>query len=341
MSNVQSAQGATTSVTSAAAFDRADLESSLATVIGALKGGTGAKALEKGNVNEEQLYAAFVYSELKKTNPALADKMLKDLPSNFKMLKENKEPKPIYGAIEKFFEQIKKSDKLKGSQIKNIREQSLGMAQVDHRQDRIGSRKLQFKDVGTVDPKTTYMDKLVSKLEDNKGATKKEVESIKEGFEIAKERGKVYAPEKNKPRIVKYEGKITEETSVTAPKNDKKEVPTEQDVITTEKNDGSKHRFESDELGYKPISEKDGNALIQLPIDIARKVKFVSIYDAEGNEIAKVEPVYVEQDGRRYARFDKPGSTFGDMFVVKLTFIDGFEHKEKIDKADSIYARKL
>lgn len=340
MSNTQSIQNTPpSSAAQLSTFNRTEVESALSDVLNALKGGKASAMMEKGKINEEQLYAAFVYNELKKSDPKAAEKLLKDLPSTFKNLKEKKDPKPIFGAVEKVLEQLKKSGKLSGSDVKRIKNESLGMAQVDRRDDRLGSRNIKFKDVGTVDPKTTYMDRLISKIEDNTTATEVNIKGIKKGFELAKEREKEYAPAK-KPRIVKYQG---EEAAPSPTVNNDKKVdqPSELDKAADKKVDGSTHRFEVTEFGYKPISEKDGNALIQIPAEIAKKVKLITVINSEGVTMAEVSPDFEENDGRRYARFDVPGAKFGKNFTVKLTFTDGYIHNERIEDSESIYSRKF
>jgi len=320
----------------ASPVERNEIESELKNVIGALKPNKNASnVLDKGKINEEQLYAAFVVGELRKQNPEAAEKLLSDLKSNFKKLKESGDPKPIFGAIEKSLAGFAKQGKLSKAESKRIQEYSLGMAQVDKRTDRLGSRLIEFKDAGKVDPKTSYMDRVFSKLTDNAAATSSDVKEITDSFKLAEDRGVKFEPKKMKHRIIKYEG----ETPVTGGPS---KTSSERDIVVPVPN-GSTVRFSSTDFGYKPISENDGKALIQIPRRLRDKIDRVEIVDWVNNSdvIATSKPGWAEDDGRSYARFSKPGTEFGSKFRVRLHFVDGFEHTERIENSKEVYSRML
>lgn len=320
-------------------FDQSAISMELEAVLEALHPRKdGAKQIEKGKVTEEMLYAAFAVSELRTKNPTLAASVLKDLQSHFKKFKESGDPKPIFKAIEKSLEGAVKKGALTKAEAKDISAKSLGMAQVDNRHDRLGSRYIKFVDKGEVPQSTTYMDRMVNTVANNSSASATEIKEIKASFERMAAKGVTYGPEDKKVRKVIYQGTepvketpktTTTETKKVEPENDKSIKPS----------DGSEVVFGKYDFGYKPISSKTQMALVQIPSDYAKEASQVEILDAEGNVLATAPVAWEEADGRRYARFDKPGMGFGAMFNIRVTFTSGKTHTESIQDSSKVYSR--
>lgn len=334
MNQVASVNGNTTSANPG--LDQAAISNELEAVLEALHPRKdGAKQMERGKVTEEQLFAAFAVSELRAKNPTLADKVLKELQSHFKKFKESGDPKPIFKAIEKSLEAATKKGSITKAEAKEITAKALGMAQVDNRHDRLGSRYIKFVDKGEVPASTTYMDRMLNTVAKNSEASAQEIKSIKTSFEKAKEKGLTYGPDQKKARLVDYQG--VEKPKVTTTSTEKKSSPELDTPAKT--NDGSEVRFSFLEFGYKPKSYNDGKALIQIPYGQAKHAESVEIVDNNGNVIAKSPLDRAENDGQRIARFNKVGNDFGSSFTVRVNMVDGSKIEERVEDASRVYSR--
>ncbi len=230
-----------------------------------------------------------------------------------------------------------KNGKITKEQAKKITEKSLGMAQVDKREDRLGSKQIKFVDKTAVDPKTTYLDKVISKISDNTAASSKEIKQIKEGFNFAKDNGRTYEKTSEMLRKVAYSEARKEVAPSAAPQVLEKK-PVENDKPTTVPN-GSEVVFKKNEIGYKPFSERDGNALVHLPLRLSDKISRVDIVDLDGKVLATALPEWKELDGSGVARFKTPGNTFAKSFKITFHFLDGSKNSENIENGETVYSR--
>lgn len=310
---------------------REQIRASVESVLNALASSTGRDAnLDKAKVNEEQLYAAMLHANLTESHPQLAHKLLGELPKLFRKFRTAAEPKPILRSVNHTLQNMIQHGELSRQQVKNLKCMALGTAQIDGNRNRLGSRQIEFVDKGEVSPQITYMDRVLDKIAVSPQASKEEMRKITDSISRARERGISYAP-KNKPsKKVTYHG--------ASPETAKPQVVSEKDV-PLEAPSGSKVRFHQMQFGYKPSSEKDGNALIQLPSQYADKVETVEIQAPDGELLSFGKPQWQEDDGRRYVRFGVPGDTFGESIKVKIIFVDGSSLFERIDHAADVYAR--
>lgn len=334
MTEVGTVQQQNISVSEGLGIDRGAFDGAVEDFLNLLASTRGrTRNMDRAKVNEEQLYGALMLERLRRDNPDAASKFEEMIPSLFKKFKEGSDAKPIFNAVDKALQKLGKQGLLDKALVDELKKDVLGAAQVDNKKGRLGSRRIEFRDKGEVPAETTYLDRVFSKVDGNSSATDRQVSRIQKGFDKAEAKGVEYAPAKKKAKIVEYEG--SQKTA--EPKRE--DAPVVESDVQVEISKGKDVRFGVWDFGYKPYSQKDDNALVQIPFNWADKVNLVEIYSPEGELLSAKEPNWKEDDGRRYARFDKPGTEFGKNFIIKLTLVDGGYHEEKISDSSSIHSR--
>jgi hypothetical protein len=262
--------------------------------------------IAQGMITEEQLFASFAFGEIEKKKPKLANAILGDLKEQFLALKKNGDIRPLYHAMEKAINNAVARGRLTSQEGGQIIKTSLGMAQLDNRNQWLSARRIKFDDQGTVPAGTTYMDRILSKVADNTAFSSQDLKVAEERMASLDARGVNYAPLKKSAVTVVYSGK---------PETAKPET----DVLKPV-DDGSQVRFYSYEIGYKPKSAEDGNAYVHIPAEYSTNISLVEILNEAGEVIASVEPKWQESNGARVARFGSPGSAFGSSFKVRVSY---------------------
>jgi hypothetical protein len=260
----------------------------------------------QGMITEEQLFASFAFGEIEKKKPKLANTILGDLKEQFLALKKNGDVRPLFHAMEKAINNAVARGKLTSQEGSQIIKTSLGMAQLDNRNQWLSARRIKFDDQGTVPAGTTYMDRILSKVADNTAFSAQDLKAAESRMARLDATGATYAPLKKSAIEVVYSGKS--------------ETPKPETDVPTPVDDGSQVRFYSYEIGYKPKSSENGHAYVHIPAEYSANINLVEILNDAGEVVAAVAPSWQESHGARVARFSSPGSAFGSSFLIRVSY---------------------
>lgn len=275
----------------------------------------------QGMITEEQLFAAFAFGELEKKKPKLAGAILSDLKEQFQALKKGGDIRPLYHAMEKAINNAVARGRLTSQEGSQIIRTSLGMAQLDNRDSFLSARKIKFEDQGSVAAGTTYMDRVLTKISDNKAFSAEGVKVAENRMAALDAKGITYAPEKKAAISVVFEGGMSGGVVETV-------VPV---------SNGSDVVIESNRFGYWPISQGDDGMKIQIPRDLANGAVKVEILNRNTGELLDSAEFNIQtSEGAKRAKFTKKGPDYGDGFKVKIHWADGRTYEREIQDSSKV-----
>lgn len=89
---------------------------------------------------------------------------------------------------------------------------------------------------------------------------------------------------------------------------------------------------------YKPVSESNGNLVVLLPSSMRRNVQLVQLLDSSKNILETGDAKDAFEDGRPIFRFDKPGASYPDGLVVRVSLDNGEMKEYKIPDSSKRYS---
>jgi polyhydroxyalkanoate synthesis regulator phasin len=274
-----------------------------------------------GMITEEQLFAAFAFGEISQKKPQLAQNILSDLREQFQALKNGGDIRPLYHAMEKAINKAVARGKLTSQEGSQIIRTSLGMAQLDNKNNFLSARKIKFNDQGTVAAGTTYMDRVLSKISDNTAFSAEGVTVAENRMAALDAKGVTYAPEKKAAISVVFNGGLdggVVETTVP--------VSNGSDVI-----------IEANRFGYWPVSHGDNVMKIQIPRDLANGAVKVEIRNRNTDELLEGAEFNIQtSEGAKRAKFTKKGTEYGDGFRVRIYWADGRSYEREIQDSSKV-----
>jgi hypothetical protein len=281
----------------------------------------------QGMITEEQLFASFAFGEIEKKRPKLANAILGDLKEQFLALKKSGDIRPLYHAMEKAISNAVSRGKLSAKDGQEIIKVSLGMAQLDSKEQYLSARRIKFEDQGTVAAGTTYMDRILGTIADNKSFDGKDLKAAESRMASLDAKGHKYNPQKGSEIVVAFKGAssggvVTETT-----------VPV---------SDGSEIEISANRFGYWPSSSSAGGVKIQVPADLAVGAWKIEILSRDGSSVLESSDVNIQtSEGAKRAKFSKKGEEYGDSLRVKIHWIDGKTYERLIEDSSKVFQRLI
>lgn len=328
MTSVNATNLAITTANNAEGLNTTQSKESLAAVLSALTK-TDIRVDNLGNqrISEAILYAALVHQKLDQTSPKSAQYLLNNLRGKTRQNIKDLKNQPLFQAVDSLMQKMVSRGNINRNQLRNIRNEAFGRAQLDSRTDHLRHRNVV---VPNKDNHSGNIEAAIARAADNSPASRQDRKDFSKhlnqhpSLTPAQARARWKLLKNFKPEEA---GPVS--TKATPISGDKKINPTD-NIVKMPTPKISDNKSGPDELAYYP-AKHNGNLSVLLPLYYTDKVSAVRILNGNGDQLAQLSLLGRKEktddgdasDGRAIWTWDQPASKLPDKSIIlELGLID-------------------